>query len=78
MANTIQIKRGNGTSALLDGELGYNPNLNTFWKLKSPYALFYKGLERFLLFLKMRTFSIFLYLYKFFLNFFLLLFHNQF
>ena len=31
MANTIQIKRGNGTSALLDGELGYNPNLNTLY-----------------------------------------------
>lgn len=30
MANTIQIKCENRISALLDGELGYNFNLNTF------------------------------------------------
>lgn len=31
MANTIQIKRGTGTSALAAGELGFNTNTNTLY-----------------------------------------------
>ena len=56
----------------------YNPDFDSFERVKTLYALLYKDLESFPLPKKMRIIFIILFVRKFFLNLYMYLFHNRF
>lgn len=56
----------------------YNPDFDSFERVKTLCALLYKGLESFTLPKKMRIIFIILSVRKFFLNLYMYLFHNRF
>ena len=56
----------------------YDPDFDSFERVKTLYALLYKDLESFPLPKKMRIIFIILFVRKFFLNLYMYLFHNRF